>query len=109
MSSIVRAQYMQVAPSVIQAAVQGYVPVEKKRKIVVLAVVAIFVTTVHSPRERHAWMKLTLWWEEKSDDAYYVKESDDDMEELRAEEMDKDEELQALRLMDFVFGIEDDS
>ena len=44
--------------------------------------------------------------EEKSDDAY-VKESDDDVEELRAEEMDKDEELQAL--MDFVFGIEDDS
>ena len=34
----------------------------------------------------------------------YVDESDDDLEELRAEEMDKDEELQDL--MDFVFGPE---
>ena len=54
MSSIVRAQYMQVAPSVRQAAVQGYVPVERKREIMVLAVVDIFVTTVHGPGERHA-------------------------------------------------------
>ena len=54
MSSIVKAQYTQVAPSVRQAAVQGYVPVERKREIMVLAVVDIFVTTVHGPGERHA-------------------------------------------------------
>ena len=34
----------------------------------------------------------------------YVDESDDDLDELRAEERDKDEELQDL--MDFVFGPE---
>ena len=32
----------------------------------------------------------------------YIDDSDDDLEDLRAEEMDKDEELQSL--MDFVFG-----
>ena len=34
----------------------------------------------------------------------YVEESDDDLEELRVEEMNNDEELQVL--MDFVFGPE---
>ena len=34
----------------------------------------------------------------------YVEESDDDLEELRVEEMDKDEELQSI--MDFVSGPE---
>ena len=34
----------------------------------------------------------------------YVEESDDDLEELRVEEMNNDEELRVL--MDFVFGPE---
>ena len=43
--------------------------------------------------------------EEHSDDTY-VEESDDDLEDLRNEEMDNDQELQ--ELMDYVFGPETD-
>ena len=41
---------------------------------------------------------------EESCDDTYVEDSDDDLEELRPEEMDKDKELQVL--MDFVFDPE---
>ena len=41
--------------------------------------------------------------EERSEDIY-IEESDDDLEELRTEEMDNDDELR--QIMDFVFGPE---
>ena len=43
--------------------------------------------------------------DERTDDVY-IEESDDDLDDLRQEEMDNDEELQVL--MDFVFGPDSD-
>ena len=43
--------------------------------------------------------------DERTDDVH-IEESDDDLDDLRQEEMDNDEELQVL--MDFVFGPDSD-
>ena len=100
---------MQVAPSVRQAAVQGYVCKKKERNCGPSCSCHFCNNSPQSQREtcmNETDFVVNDLLEEKSDDAY-VKESDDDVEELRAEEMDKDEELQVL--MNFVFRIEDDS
>ena len=81
---------------------------KKKDENVDQVVLAIIAKTLYSHRHKHIQMKLT-WYivqdllEEYREDVY-VDESDGYLDELRAEEVDKDEELQDL--MDFVFGLE---
>ena len=90
------------------AAVQEFAHVKKKRKCDRSCSCNFCKNTIHSSNntstctdETDLVIKELL--DDDDDESYYVEASDDDLDTIRKEEMDKDKELKTI--MGFVFGL----
>ena len=93
-----------------QGAVQGFVRARRKTENVAPAAAASFVKIFKKIEKETCTGERDLviqgLLEEHSDNTYVEESDDEDLEHLRNEEMDNDEELQGI--MDFVFGPDTD-
>ena len=98
-----------MAVDVKRCAVQGFVRARRKTENVAPAAAASFVKILKNSKKKNAQARdlvIQGLLEEHSDNTYVEESDDEDLEHLRNEEMDNDEELQGI--MDFVFGPDTD-